>query len=202
MRLLLIRHAESVGNAESRLQGHSDFPLSEKGLGQAALLARRLQGERIAALYTSPLGRARQTAERIAAATGLAIEPLPSVREYDFGEVSGLSWAEIRERYPELVAIQRQRNAAYPPWPGEEGREAFRERVCSTLWGLEERHRDQAVAVVSHGGPILVFCLSVLGLPYRRPMPFACDNASITTIQVRDGKGVLLTVNDTCHLRE
>lgn len=202
MRLLLIRHAESTGNAEARLQGHSDFPLSEKGLAQAARLAERLRGEPIAALYASPLSRAHRTAEFASAATGLPIEPLPTVMEYDFGEVSGLTWAEIRERYPEQIAVQRVRNAAYPAWPGEEGREAFRERVCTALWALEERHKDDTVAVVTHGGPILVFCLSVLGLPYRRPMPFACDNASITVVQVREGKGVLHTVNDTCHLRE
>jgi broad specificity phosphatase PhoE len=202
MRLMLIRHAESVGNAEARLQGHGDFPLSEKGLAQAALLARRLRGETIAALYASPLSRAHHTAQFVSEAVGLPIEPLPEMREYDFGEVSGLTWAEIREQYPELVAIQRQRNAEYPPWPGEEGREVFRERVATALWGLAERHPDQTVAVVTHGGPVMVFCLSVLGLPYRRPMPFACDNASITTIQLRDGRGVLLTVNDTCHLRE
>jgi broad specificity phosphatase PhoE len=202
MRLVLIRHAESTGNAESRLQGHSDFPLSDRGLAQASLLARRIREEPPEALYASPLSRAHGTAEFVAAAAGLPIEPLPTVMEYDFGEVSGLTWAEIRARYPDLVAVQRVRNAEYPAWPGEEGRDAFRERVCEALWSLEERHADQTVAVVTHGGPILVFCLSVLGLPYRRPMPFACDNASITVVQVRDGKGVLLTVNDTCHLKE
>ena len=202
MRLLLIRHAESVGNAESRLQGHGDFPLSEKGLAQAALLARRLKADPPDHLYASPLSRAHRTAEIVAEAVGLPIEPLPGVQEYDFGAVSGLTWAEIRERYPELAAVQRRRAAEFPAWPGEEGREAFRERVCSGLWALEERHKDETVAVVTHGGPILVFCLSVLDLPYRRPIPFACDNASLTVVQVREGRGVLLTVNDTCHLRE
>ena len=202
MRLILIRHAESTGNAERRLQGRSDYPLSERGLAQARLLAQRVAADRPDALYASPLSRAHRTAEIVAEAVGLPIEPLPAAMEYDFGAVSGMSWAEIHEQYPELVAIQRQRAAAYPEWPGEEGREAFRERVCSALWALEERHRDDTVAVVTHGGPILVFCLSVLDLPYERPIPFACDNASITVVQVRDGRGILLTVNDTCHLRE
>lgn len=202
MRLLLIRHAESVGNAEARLQGRGDFPLSEKGLAQAALLAGRLQRSPPDALYASPLSRAHRTAAIVAEATGLPIQPLPDVMEYDFGQVSGLTWAEIRERHPELIAVQRQRTAEYPAWPGEEGREVFRERVCSALWALEERHRDETVAVVTHGGPILVFCLSVLELPYRRPLPFACDNASITTVETNGGHGTLLCVNDTCHLRE
>ena len=202
MRLLLIRHAESVGNAERRLQGQVDYPLSDTGVAQAALLARRLAASPPDALYASPISRARHTAEVVAEATGLTIRPLPAVAEYDFGQVSGLSWTEIRERHPELADQQRARTTAYPQWPGEEGREVFRSRVCDALWTLEVAHGEETVVVVTHAGPVLVFCLDVLGLPYQRPMPFACDNASITTIQVRDGKGVLLTVNDTCHLRE
>ncbi len=201
MRLILIRHAESTGNAEARLQGRHDFPLSEKGVAQAGLLAERLRQHPVDALYASPLSRAHHTAEVVSEAVGLPVTPLPHVMEYDFGEVSGLTWAEIRERYPEQIATQRLRAGAYPVWPGEEGREAFRERVCSALWSLEERHRDQTVAIVAHGGSILVFALSVLELPYQRPIPFACDNTSLTVVQVNDGKGVLLTVNDTCHLR-
>lgn len=202
MRLMLIRHAESAGNAERRLQGRADYPLSESGLSQAALVATRVAAEGPSALYASPLVRAHRTAEFIAEASGLPITPLSEVMEYDFGEVSGLTWDEIRERYPDLVAVQRRRTGEYPPWPGEEGREQFRERVCAALWKLEERHAGETVAVVAHGGPILVFCQTVLDLPYVRPLPFACDNASVTIVSVRNGSGVLLTVNDTCHLRE
>jgi broad specificity phosphatase PhoE len=202
VRLLLIRHAQSVGNVENRFQGHRDFPLTELGHDQARRLARRLAADAPRALYASPLSRAHRTAEFIARATGLAIEPLPAVMEYHFGEVSGLTWAEIRERYPEPAAVQRRRDADFPAWPGEEGREAFRERVVTALWALEQRHKDETVAVVTHGGPIAVFCMSVLDLPYRRPIPFACDNASVTVVQVRDGRGLLLTVNDICHLQE
>ncbi|MFN8559913.1 MAG: histidine phosphatase family protein, partial [Dehalococcoidia bacterium] len=194
MRLLLIRHAESVGNAESRLQGQEDYPLSERGLAQAALLARRLQAEPPHALYASPLLRAHRTAEIVADAINQPVRPLPAVIEYHFGEVSGLTWAEIRQRYPDLVARQRQRTAEYPAWPGEEGREVFRDRVCAALWELEERHKDETVAVVAHAGPVLVFCLSVLDMPYKRPMPFACDNASVTSVLVRDGRGTILSV--------
>lgn len=202
MRLLLIRHAESIGNAESRLQGRADFPLSEKGLEQAHRLADRLRHNPPDVLFASPLLRASRTAAIIGDAVGRPVRPLSDVMEYDFGEVSGMPWSEIRERYPEQTAVQRRRVGEYPAWPGEEGREAFRERVCSALWALDARYPDQTVAVVTHGGPIVVFCLSVLGMPYRRPIPFACDNASITTVQVREGRGVLWCVNDICHLRQ
>jgi broad specificity phosphatase PhoE len=116
-------------------------------------------------------------------------------------EVSGLSWTELRERYPEIWAALANRVGPYPVYPGEEGREVFRDRVRRALWSLEERHPDGMVAVVTHAGPIAVFCLDVLGLPYRRPIPLQVDNASLTAVDVRTGKGTILTLNDTCHLR-
>ncbi|MFN8558656.1 MAG: histidine phosphatase family protein [Dehalococcoidia bacterium] len=88
-----------------------------------------------------------------------------------------------------------------PPGRVRKG-EVFRDRVCAALWELEERHKDETVAVVAHAGPVLVFCLSVLDMPYKRPMPFACDNASVTSVLVRDGRASILSVNDTCHLQE
>lgn len=201
MRLLLIRHGESVGNAEGRYQGHTDYPLTERGRDQARRLARRLAGVPLAAVYTSTLARAAQTAAIIAEPHGLPVADLPDVREYDVGPaISGLTWREVRERHPEVWAAFRERSGPYPALPGEEGREAFRARVSAALWALEEPHPDGVVAVVTHGGPIAVFCLAVLGLPYRRPLPFQLDNASLTAVEVRGGRGTLLTVNDTCHL--
>lgn len=202
MRLILIRHAESQGNAEGRFQGRVDYPLSERGLGQAVRVADRLRIEPPDVLYASPLLRAMRTAEIIGEATGLTPIPLPAVSEYDFGHLSGLRWSEIREQHPELAAAQRVHTGDFPNWPGEEGRADFQRRVCEALFALEEQHRDQSVAVCLHAGPVLVFCMTALGMPYRRPVPFACDNASITVADVQDGGATLLTVNNTCHLSD
>jgi len=200
--LLLIRHAESVGNAERRLQGQGDFPLSERGVEQAEQLAARLTGsERPSVLYCSPLLRTRQTAAAISAVTGLPARLLPDVCEYDFGEASGLTWTEIAERYPDLIAAVRSRTVEYPRYPGEEGREEFRARVCSALWRLPADHDEGPVAVVTHAGPVVVACLQALGLPYRRPAAFAVSNCSITTLEFTNGAAALLATNDTCHLR-
>lgn len=200
--MLLIRHAESVGNAEARLQGQEDYLLTECGLAQAQRLAQRLaQRERPVAIYASPLRRTTRTAEPAAAALGLPICPLPGVAEYDFGAVSGLTWREIGERYPDLLAAVRARTPEYPCYPGEEGRREFQGRVCRTLWGIAAQFAEnESVAVFTHGGPIVVFCLSVLGLPYRRPAPFAVHNASITTVEIVGHGGTLLSSNDACHL--
>jgi len=200
--LLLIRHAESVGNAERRLQGQGDFPLSERGVDQARLLAQRLSiTERLVALYASPLLRTRQTAEIVAEAVHLPVQFIDDLCEYDFGEASGLTWTEIGQRYPDLLAAVRARTSEYPPYPGEEGRDAFRNRVCQAVWSLCDCYPEGAsVAAITHAGPIVVSCLEVLGLPYQRPAAFAVENCSITTIELRDNRAVLVSVNDTCHL--
>ena len=146
--------------------------------------------------------RTRQTADVIAEATGLSPKLLPDVCEYDFGEASGLTWEEIGQRYPALLAAVRARTAEYPSYPGEEGREAFRSRVCNALWQLPREHRDDTVAVVTHAGPIVVACLEALGLPYRRPAAFAVSNCSLTSLEFEHAGARLLSSNDVCHLKE
>ena len=202
MRLLLIRHAESVGNAENRFQGQQDYPLTERGQEQARRLAARLQDRHLDHIYTSPLLRADQTAQLLAEAKGMTVSPLPAVMEYHFGHLSGLSWTEIQERHPELAAAQRTRGAWYVPWPGEEGREVFRERVCTALWALEIDHPRDTIAVITHGGVVAVFCQSVLGLDLDRRAPFVVENTSIFEVEIRESRGTLWTTNDTCHLRD
>jgi broad specificity phosphatase PhoE len=213
MHLLLIRHGESEGNTEMRLQGQGEYPLTGRGLQQSRLVGERLRRLSLAALYSSPIGRARLTAGIIGEATGLEVNELPEVREYDFGDLAGLTYRELMDKHPEIEQ-QYRRGPDYPVFPGAEDREAFRQRVCDALWGVAERHPGSTVAVVTHAGPIALFCLEVLGLPYRRPIPLRVYNGSITVVDVRDSppdarpsqrnpwpRAVLATLNDTCHLQ-
>ncbi len=207
MRLILVRHGESVGNFENRLQGTTDYDLTPKGVSQARLTADRLHELGVIALYSSPLLRAANTAAVIGERLGSPPVPLPEVREYDFGELAGTTYAELRERF-RTPAVGPDGRPADRVYPGEEGREAFLRRVTEAIWGLVAKHAGENVAVVSHGGPIALFCQHVLGMPYRRPMPFAVDNCSLSIIQVRDeeaGPGrpraILQALNDRCHLR-
>lgn len=207
MKLLLIRHAESQGNRELRLQGRREFPLTELGIAQAQALASRLAPLSLGAIYSSPIGRAMETAEVIGAKLALEVVPEPRVQEYDFGEaVSGRTWDEIREESPEVVEAMRSNESEFPRYPGEEGRTAFQGRVRSAVADLIERHTgDQTVAVVTHAGPITVTLLDALGRPYSRPIPFVLDNASITSIEVNSGGAphlppmIVTGINDTCH---
>src|SRR6476646_5188364 len=109
MRLVLVRHGQSEGNARGILQGRMDFGLTDLGRAQAEATARYLAGGRkVERLRSSPLTRAMETAQPIAAALGLEVEPEPALAEYDMGEASGLTWAEIRERFPAIVEAFRE----------------------------------------------------------------------------------------------
>jgi broad specificity phosphatase PhoE len=208
MKLLLIRHAESQGNFEHRLQGRREFPLTEVGKAQADALASRLAELPVSAVYSSPIGRAMETAEAIAAKAGLEVILERRVQEYDFGEaVSGCTWDEIRRGSPEAAEAMRNNDSEFPRYPGEEGRAAFQKRVRTALSELTERHTgDHVVAVVTHAGPITVMLLDALAKPYSRPIPFVLDNASLTTIEF-NGHGssprlppvVVTGINDVCH---
>ena len=197
MRLLLIRHAESAGNAARIIQGTSDLPLTPLGERQAELLAARLAAEgRLDAIYSSPLRRAWQTAEAIGSACRLPVQPLEGVREYDFGLGNGMPLHEARQNY----AVPDDAGEAHLVFPGEEGRSAFRERVTRAIWALEEGHDKQTVAVIAHGGPVAAFLLAALGLADRRRTPFRVQNASISTLDLREGVATVLGINDRCHL--
>lgn len=211
MRLYLIRHAESQGNAEMRLQGRNEFPLTERGRRQAEALATRLSRYEVAAVYSSPIRRALDTADAVASRLSLTVQPEAALQEYDFGEtLSGLTWKEIQARRPGLIEALVSNDKEFPHYPGEEGREAFRERVCRGLWGIAERHaKEEGVAVVTHAGPIAVFLLDVLSRGYRRPIPFRIDNATLTTVEIVEPgpslggalpRAVLTGLNDACHL--
>lgn len=201
MRLILVRHGESIGNFENRLQGQADYKLTDLGRRQAELTANRLHELGATALYSSHLLRAHETARSIGKRLRIVPVLLPDVAEYHFGEMSGQTYAEIRDRFSSIA------NPAERTYPGEEGRENFFNRVTAALWGIAERHPDEAVAVVSHGGPIALFCQTVLGLPYRRPMPFSIGNCSLNVIEVSGSPqgqpaATLVHLNDVCHLAD
>ncbi|MCH7998658.1 MAG: histidine phosphatase family protein [Chloroflexi bacterium] len=195
-----------MGNRELRLQGQVEFPLTERGRRQAKELAASLAERQVIAVYSSPIRRALDTAETIAGRLGLTVEVQTALQEYDFGKLSGLTWPEIREQRPQLIEQLLSDSAEYPDYPGEEGREPFRQRVCEALWAISERHAgEKSVAVVTHAGPIGVFLLDVLQRGYHRPMPFTVDNASVTAVEITEPqpirpRAVLVGLNDTCHL--
>lgn len=151
-RLFVLRHAQSEWNADGRWQGHADPPLSDAGRAQAAAAAARLSGE-VREAVSSDLLRAAQTADVIAEALGLGPVTLePGLREIDVGEWTGLTRAEIEERWPGL--LDEWRAGRLTSIPGGEDREAFRERIVASLGRLAGRAPDTPLLVVTHAGAI------------------------------------------------
>jgi broad specificity phosphatase PhoE len=185
--IFLARHGESDWNVEKRFQGHSDRPLTERGRKQARALADLVGAEKIDAVYTSPLSRARETAEIVAARAGLEAVALPELREVDTGSWSGLSRADVEARFPEGFTRWRSGGSG---WEDGESYEEMAERVIGALRKIAEDHPDGRVLVISHGGPIRAIHAAAEGLAikdYRRLKPVE-PNARLSAVAVENGR--------------
>jgi broad specificity phosphatase PhoE len=185
--IFLARHGESDWNVEKRFQGHSDRPLTERGRKQAHALADLVGAEKIDAVYTSPLSRARETAEIVAARAGLEAVALPELREVDTGSWSGLSRADVEARFPEGFARWRSGGSG---WENGESYDEMAERVIGALRTIAEDHPDGRVLVISHGGPIRAIHAAAEGLAikdYRRLKPVE-PNARLSAVAVENGR--------------
>jgi broad specificity phosphatase PhoE len=194
--LLLARHGQSVSNAVRRFQGTQDVALSELGARQAEALGQVLRHRRVSAVYTSPLERARRTAEIAAAGLDLPLTAVHDLRELSLGEWEGLTVEEVcalpGDPYAQWV---RDPVACLPP--GGEPLADVQARVVRAMAGIAAAHPDgQDVLVVCHGGVISVYLAHCLGLPLSSIWRLTLSNGSITEVappRVR-------TVNSTRHL--
>ncbi len=158
--LWLVRHGQTDWNLERRLQGQFDPDLNATGRAQAEALAARLAGRRFAALYTSDLVRARQTAAILGEHLGLAPRVDRRLREVHHGEWDGLLAAEIVRRYPEAWAARRADPLDVPPPGGETVRDVAT-RVAAAADAIGDAHAPGPVLVVSHGLALAILaCLA------------------------------------------
>jgi broad specificity phosphatase PhoE len=183
----LARHGETDWNRELRWQGHSDPPLNERGRRQAHALADALDGMSLAAVYSSDLSRASETAEIVASRLDLTVAVDPALREIDVGSWEGLTLAEIEVRFPRAVAHWEQEGAH--GWEGGESHDQMAARVRVAVHSIAAKHEGDEVLVVTHGGPIRALKALAAGLDYprdRRSVPYT-DNCEVFAIAVRDG---------------
>lgn len=180
--LLLIRHGETAWNAEHRIQGQLDTPLSATGVWQAAQLARRLAAESIDAIVTSDLSRARLTAEPLAAACGLELVVDPRLKERHFGVFEGRTVDEIAATMPDHFTAWRQRDPAWAMPSGESGLQ-FIERVLGGLRDIAAKFAGSTVAVVAHGGVLDVAYRHACGLAWDAPRRHQMLNASLNRVR-------------------
>jgi probable phosphoglycerate mutase len=183
---LLVRHGETDWNRDNRFQGHADPPLNERGRAQAGELAERLAGEGVDAVYSSPLRRALETAEILAARLGLDVTAAEGLREIDVGEWQGLTRDEVARRYPDAFARWL---ALEPGWDHGETYEQLGRRVLAAIRDIAERHPGERVVVVTHGGPLRAVFAETAGVSYAelRRRVWSAPNCSVERFEVLDG---------------
>ena len=198
MRLYLVRHGETTYNRDGLGLGRADAPLTDLGREQARRLGAYIDSERLDTLFSSPLGRAVETAT--AAAGGLGPRLAEALIELDVGHTEGLPFAEMRTRFPAFLREWGGSGGHTVDMPGGESLEAVDARVRPFLDGVVGSNAG-SVMLVTHNFVLRVILCQLLGLPLASFRAFAVDLASVSIVDVEHGRGIVYRLNDTCHLQ-
>lgn len=198
-RLCLVRHGETAWNAEGRVQGQTDVPLSATGRAQARAVGAALAGERFAALYASDLARVRQTAAPAAAALGLEVRLDARLRERHYGKFETLTYEEARTRLPEDFARFKAKELDYDFGSGE-SLARFNARALACLAEIAARHAGEAVLVFTHGGVLEMAYRHALGRGLQSARDFDIPNAALNRLEIGPGGWRVLAWAEVAHL--
>ncbi|MGH7037614.1 MAG: histidine phosphatase family protein [Stellaceae bacterium] len=193
----LIRHGEHTLLGRMLVGRMPGVGLSERGRAEVRWLAGRLAGEKIGALYTSPMQRTRETAAILAEALGLPVGIREDAIELDYGEWTGATFASVRGD-PRWQVWTRHRSIA--TLPGGETMRAVQGRIVAALFDLCAAHPEETVAIVSHGDVIRAALLFALGMPLDFYARIEVAPASISTIRLDDGTLRVLALNERPRL--
>ncbi len=200
MRLLLVRHGETESNRLGLALGRADVPLNERGRWQAQRLAAALAAAPLAAVYSSPLSRARDTARPIAAEHSLHVQVDEGLTEMDIGEAEGLTFTEVRSRFPGLLEAWVGAGGPSQAMPGGERLVDVQARAWETVQAIAARHPEEAACVVTHNFVILSILTTVLGIDLANFRRLRHSVGAISVLDLRPDRARLVTLNDTCHL--
>ena len=204
-RLLIIRHGQTDWNIDRRFQGQTDVPLNAVGIMQAQAISKRLVNEKPAAIYSSDLQRAWQTAEIIHQSLSrdnrCPMISEPRLREMCFGEWEGLRYEEIQARQPhQLQRWETDLENTAPP--GGETLLNVAERVQETFNSLTEVHPDGTVLLVGHGGSLQLLVSRALGISPGRYWQVHLSNGSLSELRLYPEGAILMLLNSTDHLKD
>lgn len=205
-RLYIVRHGLTDWNQQQRMQGQTDVPLNAEGREQAKRIAARLAALSAPpqVIWSSDLGRARETAEAIAAPLNLPVHTSPLLREMMLGDWEGLNLQEIVARGDgELFQRYRQAPDEQRPPNGETLQEGWN-RMMRVRDAIRATHPTGQIAIVGHGGTLRALLCDALNAPVPSMIRFTLANASLSLIEENLTEPTrlsrLLLVNDTCHL--
>ena len=199
--LYLVRHGRTLGNVQRVLVGSTDIPLDELGVQQAHLVGERLAAAiRADVLLSSPLQRARVTAEIIGSKMGMTPEIRPNLTEWNFGAAEGLSFEAVTMQHPELAIRFIDYEDFDVGWPGGETRREFHGRVYSEFLDILTAYESHSLVVVAHGGVFGSLLAQIQGLSPNDPKSFDIHNCSVTHLDVSVDETEVHLLNDVEHL--
>jgi broad specificity phosphatase PhoE len=201
--LLLVRHPHTAANDRGgvHLNGWTDAPLSDRGMAEASLLERRLAAdgaERVGAIYSSPLLRARTVAERFATRARVAYDP--DLREIGCGDVDGWHVERVRAEHPLLWRRNQMQDDEHFRWPRGESCLEFRARCLAAIARIVSAHPGQRVVALTHAGVVSQVMGDIAGTSCARWDAFRPGNASITSVEFRGRERRVLGFDDRAHL--
>lgn len=200
MRLLLVRHGETQWNKSNRFQGQNDIALNPRGLVQARQTARALAQGACRAVYSSPLIRTIQVAEKISEAVGKPVYRVDGLKELDLGDLEGVTGEEMRNGWRQVYDAWRE-NPAEASMPNGESLVQLQDRAWRAFLELEAAHQDSdTIILVSHNFAIRTIVCKLLGVPLANFHMMILSLSSICTIDSGQWGRRLVSYNSTGHL--
>lgn len=200
-KIILVRHGETDWNRHEVFRGQIDVPLNQNGLKQARALGDALKGQKLDAIYSSPLSRAVQTAEEIAKFQNLNVDVEDGFLDLSYGEWQGVSHEEVKARHPELDKKWHEQPHLLR-FPGGESLDDVRERSMNALKRIASKHPDDTIVLVAHRVVNKVVLCAVLDLDNSYFWRIRQDTCCINIFEDAEIGYVLHRLNDTCHLED
>lgn len=198
-RLILVRHAITTDNQESRLSGHIDSNVSEDGKKQIDKLTAYLENIEIDKIFTTTSSRTKDTVKKIACLKNIEIIEKDTLKEINFGDFEGVTFKEIKNNNPEEFEkmVNNGYNYKYPN--GESLIETYT-RVAKEIDEIILENVDKNILICSHGGTIRNIITHLISKSYEYHWNFRIDNASVSILEIQDGFTVINTVNNTSFI--
>ncbi len=199
-RLCVVRHGETAWNAEHRVQGQLDVPLNAVGLAQARAASKVLGREKFDVIYSSDLSRARQTAQPVLDFLSMKIILEKELRERHYGIFESLTYAEVKEKFPEDYARFEAREPGYAFRTGESLKD-FSARSISVIEKIAEDHKGQSILVFTHGGVLDHLHRFITGQPLSTERGFGIPNAGLNRIEITSAGWQIRSWGEVAHLK-
>ena len=196
---ILVRHALTVDNQKSRLSGHIDSSISEEGKEQIDKITNYLKDFDIDKIYTTTSSRTKDTVKKLSELKSIEIIEKESLKEISFGDFEGLTFDEIKDKYPKEFQDMIEKGYEYKYPNGESLIDSYN-RVCIELDNIISNNDDRTILICSHGGTIRNIITYLISNSYKYHWNFKIDNGSVTILEVQDGFTVITAMNNTSFI--